>query len=424
MGNQTSKNERAEADRLCAYWSPTEKEVLETRFQQFANAPEGFSNAIAKFIPSTFNKDLANAFATYTLLARNDSKAEKSPQNITFYAYLKAASDIMRNNEAAYTLYAVASEELQCTLEQFVSWIVKSAIPWWFIGSNLCKADDDNVWMDPEQEEGAARLTKYLLYQAEEKRQAQEKRDQADFAFWLDEQSGVDNGNKEIDSKALSWQKVVTSTAKVEKNVFDEWIQHTPDVLLLLRLAAKVFYFGTKIFTEEHDAHSARIAGYECPAITVPEEMKGQLREGRLSRLLTAYDYFFLVRSLPPNAVSWSASEQAKRRQTENLTHRPLFSSRRDGTSWQVFVNRILNEGATILIIKTKDGSIFGGFADEPWLPVTDWYGNSSNFLFRLGSGKYAGSLITNVWGGSNSANDHYQYLCWGKKSLPNGKIV
>ncbi|KAI7891710.1 TLD-domain-containing protein [Mucor mucedo] len=73
----------------------------------------------------------------------------------------------------------------------------------------------------------------------------------------------------------------------------------------------------------------------------------------------------------------------------------------------------MIGKGSTVIVIKAKDGSVFGGYADERWECGTEWYGNSSNFLFRLTEG-YGG------WPGT-TANGHYQYLCWGKKTLPNG---
>ncbi|KAI8987294.1 TLD-domain-containing protein [Mycotypha africana] len=76
----------------------------------------------------------------------------------------------------------------------------------------------------------------------------------------------------------------------------------------------------------------------------------------------------------------------------------------------------MVKQGATFVVIKTKDGDVFGGYADDAWEypPSTTWYGHSANFLFRL-------NKAFGVWDGANSSNDHYQYLCWGKKSLPNG---
>ncbi|KAI9490632.1 TLD-domain-containing protein, partial [Zychaea mexicana] len=72
-----------------------------------------------------------------------------------------------------------------------------------------------------------------------------------------------------------------------------------------------------------------------------------------------------------------------------------------------------------LLVIKTKDGSVFGAYADEEWKPVTDWYGSSSNFLFRI---QYPTTMDT--WDGGRGSNSNFQYLCWGKQSLPNALVM
>ncbi|KAI8337716.1 TLD-domain-containing protein [Chlamydoabsidia padenii] len=124
----------------------------------------------------------------------------------------------------------------------------------------------------------------------------------------------------------------------------------------------------------------------------------------------------------PQNALSWSSHERIQRRQSadQDLQHKNIFSSRQNGNSWQVFANGIVrNQGATLLVIKTKDGSLFGGYTDDPWRLETDWYGTSANYLFQL-DGSFSSYNMMGLWN-ATSNNRHYQYLCWGKKSLPNG---
>ncbi|KAI8062172.1 TLD-domain-containing protein [Gongronella butleri] len=105
------------------------------------------------------------------------------------------------------------------------------------------------------------------------------------------------------------------------------------------------------------------------------------------------------------------------------LCYERVFSSRADGKSWQVFCHQLIRHpGATLTIVKTKQGAVFGGYADIPWQLDTDWYGTQANFLFKLAGG--AADAAQNDHFGSwlaTSINDHYQYLCSGKKSLPNG---
>ncbi|KAI9323313.1 TLD-domain-containing protein [Dichotomocladium elegans] len=175
--------------------------------------------------------------------------------------------------------------------------------------------------------------------------------------------------------------------------------------ITLLTVVSKHIFFGA--VDGHHVSYQQRIAGERAPAWEKP-----------FSHLLSPYDYFILTRSLPLDALSWSSHERAQRRTDTDLTHQLLFSSRTDGASWQIFANRITHQGATLVIIKTKEGTILGGYADEPWQPATDWYGSSSNYLFRISTN---GRLPMDTWGGGSGSNNNFQYLNWGKKSLPNG---
>lgn len=42
------------------------------------------------------------------------------------------------------------------------------------------------------------------------------------------------------------------------------------------------------------------------------------------------------------------------------------------------------DEGPTVLIIKDKEGYIYGGYASEPWERHGDFYGDMKSFLFQL----------------------------------------
>lgn len=41
-------------------------------------------------------------------------------------------------------------------------------------------------------------------------------------------------------------------------------------------------------------------------------------------------------------------------------------------------------EGPTVLIIKDKEGYIYGGYASQPWERHADFYGDMKSFLFQL----------------------------------------
>lgn len=42
------------------------------------------------------------------------------------------------------------------------------------------------------------------------------------------------------------------------------------------------------------------------------------------------------------------------------------------------------DEGPTILVIKDKEGYIYGGYASQPWEKHGDFYGDLKSFLFQM----------------------------------------
>ncbi|KAI8974085.1 TLD-domain-containing protein [Pilobolus umbonatus] len=159
-----------------------------------------------------------------------------------------------------------------------------------------------------------------------------------------------------------------------------------PGFGVLFRLCIHTLYPLTT-----HDTHQLRLLHLQAPHHT------------RLSDLLTPYSYFLLTLSLPPSSISST---------TTPVHHHLLYSSKK-GASWQLFVDTILHRGSTWILIKTKRGEVFGMYADTPWAQHTSWYGTPSNYLFQIHPAYNTYSAST--------MNDHYQYLCWGKKSLVNG---
>lgn len=42
------------------------------------------------------------------------------------------------------------------------------------------------------------------------------------------------------------------------------------------------------------------------------------------------------------------------------------------------------DDGPTVLIIKDKEGYVYGGYASQPWERHADFYGDMKSFLFQL----------------------------------------
>ncbi|KAJ6361891.1 hypothetical protein OIU78_002320 [Salix suchowensis] len=93
-----------------------------------------------------------------------------------------------------------------------------------------------------------------------------------------------------------------------------------------------------------------------------------------------------------------------------------LYHSAINGMSFNTFLGSTLNgEGPTILIIKDKDGYIYGGYASQPWERHGNFYGDLKSFLFQL----YPKASIFKPTG----ANNNVQWCAanFSSESIPNG---
>ncbi|XP_064640488.1 MTOR-associated protein MEAK7-like [Lineus longissimus] len=90
-----------------------------------------------------------------------------------------------------------------------------------------------------------------------------------------------------------------------------------------------------------------------------------------------------------------------------------LFNSNLHGASFATMLKLIMNKGPSLLIIKDKNGAIFGGFAPESWAVNPQYYGSTSCFLFTIHPkvGRYF----------PTGYNENYMYLNQMQQTLPNG---
>ncbi|KAH9328624.1 hypothetical protein KI387_000732, partial [Taxus chinensis] len=62
-----------------------------------------------------------------------------------------------------------------------------------------------------------------------------------------------------------------------------------------------------------------------------------------------------------------------------------LYHSSVNGLSFNTFMgNLAVGRGSSILLVKDKDGYIYGGYASQPWERHSDFYGDMKTFLFSL----------------------------------------
>ncbi|KAL9238876.1 hypothetical protein vseg_013247 [Gypsophila vaccaria] len=93
-----------------------------------------------------------------------------------------------------------------------------------------------------------------------------------------------------------------------------------------------------------------------------------------------------------------------------------LYHSSFNGQSFNTFLGNISNdEGPTLLIIKDREGCIYGGYASQPWEKHSDFYGDMKCFLFQLHPKVYMYR--------PTGANTNLQWCAvnFGSESIPNG---
>ncbi|KAL2533505.1 TLD-domain containing nucleolar protein [Abeliophyllum distichum] len=93
-----------------------------------------------------------------------------------------------------------------------------------------------------------------------------------------------------------------------------------------------------------------------------------------------------------------------------------LYHSSVHGQSFNTFLGNIQNgEGPTVLVIKDKEGYIYGGYASQPWARHADFYGDMKSFLFQL----FPKASIFRPTG----ANHNLQWCAMNftSESIPNG---
>ena len=72
--------------------------------------------------------------------------------------------------------------------------------------------------------------------------------------------------------------------------------------------------------------------------------------------------------------------------------------------SWICFSFYRNGDAQTVLIVKDTEGSVYGGYASQPWERHSDFYGDMKTFLFKL----YPQASIFRPTG----ANKNLQWVC------------
>ncbi|CAG8635835.1 1276_t:CDS:2, partial [Scutellospora calospora] len=156
---------------------------------------------------------------------------------------------------------------------------------------------------------------------------------------------------------------------------------------------SRLFFYQEIPYHSEDEMQKLRFYNQISPEIYSPYKLP------EFSKLLSPTDYYILNNNLPNDC--------------RITKHELLYSSTRDGGSWNTFIKSLLYQGSTYIIVKDKDGYIFGGFAYEDWEQKPKFYGDKNNFLFSI-KPKLRCYPTTGY-------NNNFQYLQWGAKTLSNG---
>ncbi|ERN16196.1 hypothetical protein AMTRI_Chr11g95710 [Amborella trichopoda] len=111
---------------------------------------------------------------------------------------------------------------------------------------------------------------------------------------------------------------------------------------------------------------------------------------------------------------AWHISGALSQKETEEW--RLLYHSSVHGLSFNTFLGNLQNaEGPTIMLIKDKEGFIYGGYASLPWERHSDFYGDMKSFLFSL----YPHAAIFRPTG--SNGNLQWCAVNFTSESIPNG---
>lgn len=136
------------------------------------------------------------------------------------------------------------------------------------------------------------------------------------------------------------------------------------------------------------------------PCSQVPHILHGQSIESNLLLLKKEY--------------AWHIGGVLSQRELDEW--KLLYHSAFNGQSFNTFLGSISNnDGPTVLIIKDKEGYVYGGYASQPWEKHADFYGDMKSFLFQL----YPRASIFRPTGANN--NLQWCAVNFSSASIPNG---
>ncbi|GLI63961.1 hypothetical protein VaNZ11_007128 [Volvox africanus] len=110
----------------------------------------------------------------------------------------------------------------------------------------------------------------------------------------------------------------------------------------------------------------------------------------------------------------WTWALASRLPPAQRVEWRLVFSSQRDGKSFNTFFSRIsAAAGPTLLLLRDKAGGLFGGYASQPWIKSGRYFGDAACFIFSL-------LPALQVFPGTG-INENFQWCGVGFSQLPGG---
>jgi len=147
---------------------------------------------------------------------------------------------------------------------------------------------------------------------------------------------------------------------------------NTEVTTLITRCESDLSLYDQQQHQQHHQQHIGKVVDYddddtdECPVQIEPEEIS----------VLKAY----------PRILTMDMMQQINDKGLPSalqlMSWERVYSLVRDGDSFYTMLQKVQSYRHTIVVIRTREGDILGGYADERWKKQDSFYGGGQSFLF------------------------------------------
>ncbi|KAJ1664880.1 hypothetical protein IW140_003699 [Coemansia sp. RSA 1813] len=225
-----------------------------------------------------------------------------------------------------------------------------------------------------------------------------------------------DEANSQMETELLqTWIKDANTPGAVPLTVWRKWWKASTAFQELMETMLQSTALFSKLLKQDQTGTSTVIRGViesslHSPLMTATDIQYFSGSDGEskdTQALLTPSLAWALVREMPSDSRhAWEC----------------IYSSKRDGRSWSSFRNAVERRGSVLLLVREKHPDnnncfLFGAYIDAELVRKPTWHGSSDNMLFAIGPNEPVQLDVFRTTG----FNNHYQYLNYATKTLPNG---